>query len=221
MVILFDLNGTLTDPAPIGAPWGKPELGLEVLALAVRSAMTETILGDYRPFREHLRSALSVVSGQRGLSQERIEAALKQAGALPARPEAARALRRLRDAGFRLAVLTNSGAEAGRATLEANGLIDHFEQVLGVDAVRRFKPHRDVYEHALRAFEVEPGDAMLVAAHAWDVWGAKRAGLRGAWISGDERVYPPAAPDPDVSAEDLEGAAGAIIALRGFTPRRS
>jgi len=215
MVIIFDLNGTLTDPAPIGTPWGRPDLGLEVLGLAVQSAMTDAILGDYRPFTEHMRSALTVVIRRRGLPEDGIEAALQRAASLPARPEAPQALSLLAEARLRLAVLTNSGAEAGRATLEANGLIDRFDQVIGVDAVRRFKPHAAVYQHALRSLDVDPVDALLVAAHSWDVWGAKRAGLRTAWISRDERVFPPAAPDPDVRAEDLVKAARAIVPLMG------
>ena len=30
----------------------------------------------------------------------------------------------------------------------------------------------------------------LVAAHGWDVLGAQRAGLTGAWFPRSERVYP-------------------------------
>jgi 2-haloacid dehalogenase len=211
MVIIFDLNGTLTDPAAIGAPWDDADLGSEVLSLAVQSAMIDTLVGDYREFREHIRSALSVVVTRRGLAAGPIEQGLERASRLPARPEAGPALERLAEAGLRLAVLTNSGAAAGRATLEAAGLADRFEHILGVDAVQRFKPHPGVYRHALRVLAVDAGDALLVAAHAWDVWGARRAGLRAAWIDTDERAFPPVAPEPDVRAGDLLEAATQIV----------
>lgn len=211
MLVIFDLNGTLTDPGPIGAPWNDANLGVEVLTLAVQSAMTDTVVGDYREFSEHLRSALSVLVSRRGLSPEPIDQALESATRLPVRPAARPALELLAGAGVRLAVLTNSGAHAGTATLEAAGLADRFEQILGVDAVRRFKPHPDVYHHALRSLSVDAPDALLAAAHAWDVWGAKRAGLRTAWIDAHERAFPVVAPEPDVRAGDLLQAARRIV----------
>jgi 2-haloacid dehalogenase len=53
----------------------------------------------------------------------------------------------------------------------------------------------------------------LVAAHGWDVLGAERAGLTGAWFPRGERVYPPAFPAPAVVAGDLAGAVDALLAL--------
>ena len=47
-------------------------------------------------------------------------------------------------------------------------------------------------------------DAMLLAAvHPWDVHGAQRAGLRGAWVNRDGRAYPRALGAPDIHARDF------------------
>ena len=56
--LVFDLNGTLTDPRALGKPWHVPELGPAVLDGAIQSAMAETLFGAYHEFREHLESAL-------------------------------------------------------------------------------------------------------------------------------------------------------------------
>jgi 2-haloacid dehalogenase len=48
---------------------------------------------------------------------------------------------------------------------------------------------------------------VFVAAHGWDVTGAKHAGLRTAWISRGEELLSAMAPEPDVRADDLLGAA--------------
>lgn len=213
MLVLFDLNGTLTDPAAIGEPWNEPGLGADAIDLAVLYAMTDTILGDHRDFADHLRSALEVLVARRRLAPEGIDQALAQATRLPARPDAAAALSALADDGHRLAVLTNSSAESGRATLEAAGLAGRFEAIVGVDAVERFKPHPDVYRHALRTLGGSPGGTLLVAAHAWDVWGAKAAGLRTAWIARGEVAFPATAPEPDIRAADLRDAADRIARL--------
>jgi 2-haloacid dehalogenase len=53
----------------------------------------------------------------------------------------------------------------------------------------------------------------LVAAHGWDVQGAQRAGLTGAWFPRGERVYPPVYDRPHVAADDLTGAVDALLGL--------
>jgi 2-haloacid dehalogenase len=55
----------------------------------------------------------------------------------------------------------------------------------------------------------------LVAAHGWDVLGAQRAGMTGAWFPRSERVYPAAYDAPHVTAPDLGGVVDALLALPG------
>jgi 2-haloacid dehalogenase len=87
--------------------------------------------------------------------------------------------------------------------------------VIGSDEVRTFKPHSRVYEHAVERVRAEPAEIMLVASHGWDVMGAMRAGLRGAWVARSERWLVPIVPDRDVRGEDLEEVAAKIIAITG------
>jgi 2-haloacid dehalogenase len=208
-VIVFDLNGTLTDPAAIGDPWGAGDLGVAVLAAAVQSAMVDTILGDSRPFSEHIEAALRDAVAERGLDARRIDEALEAARALPAYPDTGAGLEALASAGHRLAVLTNSGADAGRRTLQANGLADRFERILGVDAVGSFKPHPAVYRYALDELDCDASEVTFVSAHAWDLAGAAHAGMRTAFVMRDE-ARASAYPRPDIEADDLLALAAAI-----------
>lgn len=209
---LFDLNGTLTDPAPLGTPWELPKLGLRALGDAVRGGMTDALTGGVRPFAEHLRAALTVIAAQDGLDPSGIETAMRAAATLPAWPDAAPALEDLRRGNFRLAVLTNSGAEAGERTLDAAGLLQHVDVVLGVDAVGTFKPDPRTYEHAIAELRAEPEEIVLVAAHAWDVAGAHAAGLRTAWVSRGEIARLQTTPEPTFVAADLQGIARVLLA---------
>ncbi|HWC26344.1 MAG TPA: HAD-IA family hydrolase [Solirubrobacteraceae bacterium] len=212
MVVLFDLNGTLTDPSPIGAPWDEPELGRRVLEGAVRGGMTDALVGAWRPFSEHVEAAIVAEVVRRGLDPARRDDALQTAASLPAWPDARPALERLRAAGLPIAVLTNSGADSGRATLDAAGLLDLVDPVIGVDAVDTFKPHPRTYAHALDVLERDAGDVLLVAAHGWDVAGARHAGLRTAWIARGETVLTPTVPEPDLRAADLAELADRLVA---------
>ena len=208
-MILFDLNGTLTNPSAIGGAWDRPELGAEVLALAVQTAMVDTILEASRSFSEHIESALRHKVREHGLDPAPIDRALEMAAALPPFDDAAAALDELAGAGHRLAVLTNSGAEDGRRTLQANGLADRFTRILGVDAVGAFKPHPATYRYALDELGCDAGEVTFVAAHGWDLAGAAHAGMRTALVL---RGGPPptAYPQPDIEGADLAAVAAAV-----------
>ena len=73
--VLFDLNGTLTDPSALGAPWGRPDLGVRILGDAVRGGMTDALTGGDRPFREHVRAAATVVASGGRAAEEPAAAA--------------------------------------------------------------------------------------------------------------------------------------------------
>jgi 2-haloacid dehalogenase len=209
--VLFDLNGTLLDPGAMGEPWDDPAIGVEALDGAVFQAMADTLSGAFAPFPAYLQAALARRVALAGLDPAPLAEAAERAGRLPPFPDAAPALDRVAAAGRRLAVVTNSAAEAAEAALDAGGLLGRFERVLGADAVRAYKPDARVYRHALDELGAAPADAWLVAAHWWDVAGAKRVGLRGAWVSRGRGWLPATAPEPDVCAGDLDEAAAGIL----------
>jgi 2-haloacid dehalogenase len=57
-----------------------------------------------------------------------------------------------------------------------------FDCLLSADMAHAYKPALEVYQTAARLIGVLPADLMLVAAHPWDLKGARRAGLRTAFI---------------------------------------
>ncbi|MCG8460000.1 MAG: HAD-IA family hydrolase, partial [Holophagales bacterium] len=128
-------------------------------------------------------------------------------------PDVRPALERLREAGFRLVALTNSAHGAMEAQLENASLRNLFHDALSVEEVGLYKPHTHVYRWACRRQGVAPEEAMMVAAHGWDVAGAQWAGLRAAFLARPPRQLFPLAPNPEIVADDLEDAADALIAL--------
>ncbi len=69
--------------------------------------------------------------------------------------------------------------------------------------MKRWKPAAEVYLHTAKSVGVEPGQGVLVAAHAWDVHGAKRAGLRTGWVVRKDKIISPAVTPPDAQGETL------------------
>lgn len=215
--VLFDMNGTLLDPAGIADPLGGRAPDRDLVAEAFQEAllltMADTISGGrWRPLPEYLRGTLERGLRARGRDLDSLDAAMQRAGAMDAFPEADGALALLREAGLRLGILTNSTTEAAERAIHTAGLGDHFEVVMGSESVRTFKPHPRVYEHAAARLSISPTQLCLVAGHAWDVMGAMRAGLRGAWVARSERWLVPVVPEPDLRGENLGDVARQLVA---------
>jgi 2-haloacid dehalogenase len=210
--VLFDLNGTLFDPAAMAAPLaaeGAEELVGEILGDTVLFAMAETLSGSYRDFSELLRAAASRRLALAGRT-DRLDAVVAAAKEMRPYPDAAAAIETLRDAGIAAGVLTNSSTETARSLVEAADLPD-LEPIVGTDEVRVFKPDRRVYERGIEAAGHQPDEVLLISAHNWDAIGAKRAGLRAAWASRRERVRAPLDPAPDFEAPDLAEVAAQVV----------
>lgn len=220
-VLLFDVNETLLDMAALdphfARVFGDPAVRREWFATMLGSALLFTVTGPYVDFGSHFRTALKLTAERRGLTltaddEQRILGGVKT---LPAHPDVRPALTRLRDAGFRLAALTNSTSAVEEAQLANAGIRDLFEMALSADDAKRLKPGREAYEAAARRMGVTVGESRLVAAHAWDVAGAQRAGAAAAFVARPGTQWNPLIDRPDVWGANLHEVAEQIIARDG------
>jgi 2-haloacid dehalogenase len=218
-VQVFDVNETLLDLAAMDPHFQRifRDAGARVAWFnqMIQSALVATVTGAYSQFGAHAMAALEMTAERAGvrLTDGDREAVAAQMRQLPAHPEVAEALRRLRDAGLRLAALTNSTEQVARAQLEHAGLIDAFDLVLSADSVRRLKPAPEPYRMAAERLGVAVGEARLVAAHAWDVAGAARAGCATAFVARPGKVLDPLVERPEIVGADLTEVADAILAV--------
>jgi 2-haloacid dehalogenase len=220
-VQVFDVNETLLDLAGLDPlferVFGDAGMRRVWFAQMIQSALVATVTGAYRPFGQIGLAALQMTAEQAGLElrdpdRDAIAAGMRR---LPAHPEVPGALERLQRAGLRLAALTNSTEEVARAQLEHAGIIGWFEQVLSADMVGRLKPAPEPYLLAAERLGVPVGQVRLVAAHAWDVAGAARAGCATAFVARPGKVLDPLVEAPDVIGADLAEVADRIIATDG------
>jgi 2-haloacid dehalogenase len=203
---IFDLNGTLVDPSVLIEPG---ELGVAALDEANMMAMVTVIAGREVEFQPLLGAALQRGLERSGRDPSLAELAVAKLPEMPAYPEVPGALASLREGGIRLAVLTQSSADAAETVLGNAGIREHFELVLSAPASGAFKPEDLAYRYALD--QAGTAEAWFVAGHWWDIAGAAYAGLRTAWISRTDLAYPVAMPAPDVSGADLAEVAAAIL----------
>jgi 2-haloacid dehalogenase len=157
--------------------------------------------GAYRPFPEVADGALAAIAPS--LTPAGREAVLAAFRRLDAHPDARPALERLAGAGLPVVTLTNGTAANTAALLDRNGLDGLVSRVISIDEVRVWKPAAAPYLHAAGVLGVEPHQLALVAAHAWDVHGATRAGLLSGWVTRLEGPFPATFDRPDVTGTDL------------------
>jgi putative hydrolase of the HAD superfamily len=98
-------------------------------------------------------------------------------------PEALDCLARLRAHGIPLGLVTNGDASQQRDKIERHGLGTFFDVIVIEGEFGVGKPHEAVYRHALGVLGARPEDSWMVGDHLeFDVQGAQRVGMRGAWI---------------------------------------
>lgn len=121
-------------------------------------------------------------------------------------PDAIPALDALRQR-FRLAAITN-----GNADIALVGLDSHFDFSLIAAEFGAFKPEPGIFLEACRRAGVAPHEALHVGDDPLlDVVGAKRAGMRAAWINRKGAAWTHLEHAPDHEFADLAALAAALL----------
>jgi 2-haloacid dehalogenase len=213
-VVAFDVNETLLDLAPVRAALieaGEPDTLLPaVFARTLLTGIAGTAVGSWCRFRDAFDTALAQESD---LGPSERAGVLGAFGELSPHPDVEPALRRLAEGGIRVVTLTHGSPGVAEAGLQRGGISPLVERSLSSEAIKAWKPAREVYLWAAGTCGVVPDRMALVAAHGWDVLGAQRAGLTGAWFPRSERVYPAVYEAPHVTAGGLAGVVDALLAL--------
>ena len=218
-VCVFDVNETLLDLGALDPHFervfGDASTRQAWFGQFLALWLTEMVTGEYKDFGTIGGGALEMVAERQGvdLSDEDKQQILGGMQELPPHREVEESLSRLREAGIRLAALTNSTQQVADEQINNSGFRDYFEQVLSADAVQRLKPALEPYRMTAESLGVEVGQVRLVAAHAWDVVGAMRAGCAAAFVARPGMVLNPLADPPDVVGSDLREVADQILKI--------
>ena len=217
-VILFDVNETLLDMGPlklaVNAAFGNKAAFNQWFGLLLQHSLVATVTDNYFAFATIADAALDMAAHmlqERPLTHAEKQALTARLVQLPPHPDVPEGLRQLRAAGYRLAAFTNSTTAVLAEQLRYAGLTEYFDQQLSVDAVRRYKPHPDTYRYAIEEAGVAPAEALLVAAHGWDVAGALTAGLGAAFLARPGQTLYPLAPLPTYQATTLTALAEQLV----------
>ncbi|MBI4886287.1 MAG: HAD family hydrolase, partial [Acidobacteria bacterium] len=120
-------------------------------------------------------------------------------------PDAIGTLKWLREAGCRLALVTNGAAGAQRQKIERFGLQPLVDLILVEGELGFGKPDARIYQLALRELAVAPEQAWMVGDNLeWDVGQPQTLGLTGVWVDTGRTGLPVACPvRPDLIIDSL------------------
>lgn len=209
--LVFDINETLLDMTAIKqglAPLLNDDDSLVDLwfATLLHHSLVDIASGQFHDFIDIGAAALEMVAHTKGLvvTQPQAKEAIKQhITALPAHNDVTPALRELKSQGFTLVALSNSSIQGLKAQLQYAELTPLFDHVLSTETINTYKPHSAVYHWACQQIGVAPNDAMMVAAHGWDVSGAKATGMQTAFIQRPGKLMYPLGLPPTLSVDSL------------------
>ena len=210
-VVVFDVNETLSDLSPLGARF--VEVGASAsaaplwFASVLRDGFALTAAGENPPFagvaRELLLTQLSEVALNRSLP-DAVGYVMDGFATLGLHADVASGVDRLHELGCRLVTLSNGSTGVAERLLGDANLRDDFERLLSVEDAGAWKPAPVAYAYAAKECGADPAGMLMVAAHAWDVDGARRAGLQTAWVNRSGGPYPATFLDPTYTVAGID-----------------
>lgn len=119
-------------------------------------------------------------------------------------PEVPRVLRQLKDAGMKIAILSNGSPQMLQAVVDGAGLGTLFDGVYSVEEVGVFKPHPKVYQLAVDRLGMPVEAIAFQSSNAWDAYAASAFGMKVVWCNRyaqrPERL--PGRPDAEIASLD-------------------
>jgi 2-haloacid dehalogenase len=188
--IAFD-GFPIIDPRPVFAtleemfPDHGKELGNLWRTRQFEYTWLRTLGGRYLDFWQVSEESLVFAAKARGiiLSASDRDRLMQGWLALKAWPDVASALRQLKNAGIRVAFLSNLTETMLDAAVKNSGLEGYFESHLSTDRVKAFKPASAAYQMGIDAFKLAKEEIAFAAFAGWDVAGAKWFGYPTFWVN--------------------------------------
>ena len=168
----------------------------------------ELVQGEYLPYREVLALSLTRFLEERDWPYNALdgEALARAMGSWQPFPDTVPALRRAKEAGMKLVILSNTDRAIIRHTLRQLEGVE-FDDVIVAEDVRAYKPSPENFQALSDRLSERREEVLHVAfGFKYDIGPAQAAGYRAAWINRHREPRPGNAV-PDFEWNDLYGLA--------------
>lgn len=120
-------------------------------------------------------------------------------------PDAAAGLKRLREAGIRVILLSNFSPEMLRGNLDHAGMTGLFDAVVNTQTNGSFKPEPRAYALGMSTLRLRNDEIVFAAFGGWDAYGAKHFGYRTYWVNRFHLPQERLGAAPDATSAGMEG----------------
>ena len=193
---VFDAYGTLFDVAAAARETAQ-EPGREAFARHWRQVAANwrhkqlqytwirALAGAHADFWQVTQDGLDWALEAAGLAddpelRERLLALYRE---LSAYPEVPAMLAALKADGFSTAILSNGSPDMLADAVRSAGVGDVLDEVLSVQQVGVFKPHRSVYAMVTERFSCAPQEVLFVSSNCWDAMAGAGFGFVSVWVN--------------------------------------
>ena len=161
--------------------------------------------GHYADFMKTTEDSLRFVASQMKLqiADAVVDELVGQYARLEVWPDVRSGVEQLREAGLRLAILSNMTQRMLSEGLARAGLTETMEHVLSTDAIQTFKPDPRAYNMGIEAFGLKRQDVLFVPFAAWDVAGAAWFAYPTFWLNRAGAPIETLGVTPDASGSTL------------------
>lgn len=215
--VLFDINETVLDLSVLkpkfATYFGNESHMITWFSILLHSSTVCLVTGTISDFKSLALATLKTLAGRlnKNITDEGYHDVLGTFANLPAHNDIEPAFKLLKQAGFKLAALSNSSTVLLKSQLSFAGLQDYFDDIISVEQANTFKPSNAAYHFALQQLQIKPEQARLVATHDWDTHGALAAGLKAAYVDRTGAPYNAHYLAPDIVANNMIDIAQQII----------
>lgn len=192
---IFDAYGTLFDvdaaarevasqpgQAQLAAVWGT--LSQDWRRKQLEYSWLRAIAGRHIPFWQVTQDALDWAMENNGLHDNALRAELLAVyKECPAFPEVDAMLKAVKDKGMNVAILSNGSPDMLVAAVRSAGIGQYLDDVLTVEEVQIYKPHRLVYDLVFDRFGVPQTEVLFASSNGWDAAGAAGYGFGTVWVN--------------------------------------
>ncbi|HWM82879.1 MAG TPA: haloacid dehalogenase type II [Pseudolabrys sp.] len=222
-VCMFDQYGTVVDMqgglTKVAAPYleakgwkGKPNSFVTWWRRThFENSMIDALLHrEHTPYREIGFRAVCYVLDRCNISytDDEVRDLVSAIERLECFPEVPAALSKLQTK-YQLVVLSNGDRDMLETARQYHKV--PFDRVISVQEANAFKPHVATYSKAAELLGLRMDEVLFVANHAFDVIGAKAAGMRTAFINRRERPFERTPYMPDVTVRTMTELADAMV----------
>ena len=207
--VFFDMNETLLNLSLLQEQFDKHFDDKYVLKYWFTKLLySSTIMGimdEYKNFGELADVALESLffESNKTLTNKTKAEILGEFKKLPAYEDVQPAIKLLKDKDIRVIAVSNSSLTMIKEQLTNAGIINLFDSYYSVDDVKKYKPFKDIYLSVAKQEGLKTDNIVMVATHDWDLFGAKKAGLRTAYIKRKDVMYHPYYLQPDFKDSNL------------------